>query len=62
MKYTGIGTKKMASILSVSENQTSGYENSITLKKDMSAKLIQITDLFIRGFNCLRTEKNFGVG
>lgn len=59
LKYTGITAKKMASILSISERQISRYENEKILKKDMSAQLIQIANLYIRGYKLFEEEGKF---
>lgn len=59
VKYTGITAKKMASILSISERQISRYADEKKLKTDMSAQLIQITNLYIRGYKLFEQEEKF---
>ena len=59
LKYTGITAKKMASILSISERQISRYEDHKILKAGMSSQLIQITNLFIRGYDLFEDEEKF---
>ena len=59
LKYTEITAKKMALILSISERQISRYKDEKILKTDMSAQLIQIINLFIRGYDLFEDEKKF---
>lgn len=59
LNYTGITAKKMSLILSISERQISRYEADKILKTDMSAHLIQITNLFIRGYDLFEAEEKF---
>jgi len=59
LKYTGITAKKMAAILSISERQISRYEDDKILKAGLSSQLIQITNLFIRGYALFEEEEKF---
>lgn len=59
LNFTGITAKKMSSMLSISERQIGRYEDHKVLKTDMSSHLIQITNLYIRGYELFEDKSKF---
>ncbi len=57
LKYTTITTKEMSSILPVSERQLSRYDKDHVLRKDISSHLIQLIELFERGYDVFGLDK-----
>ncbi|MEM1319583.1 MAG: antitoxin Xre/MbcA/ParS toxin-binding domain-containing protein [Bacteroidota bacterium] len=59
LQFTSITLKDIASILSISERQLSRYEDSKILRTDISAQLIQITELYQFGYDVFEGRENF---
>ena len=59
LKLTQISLKELSSILSISERQLSRYEEDKILRVDISAHLIQITELYQFGYEVFEDEGNF---
>jgi len=59
LKFTNISLNQISSILSISERQLTRYANDKILKTDISAHLIQITELYQFGYEVFEDEKNF---
>lgn len=57
LKFSQISTKEIATMLPVSERQLSRYSPDHILRKDISSHLIQIVELFQRGYEVFGVEK-----
>ena len=55
--YTGLTTKEISEILPVSERQLSRYKSDHILRKDISSHLIQLVELFEKGYELFGEEK-----
>lgn len=56
-QYTSLTTKEISEILPVSERQLVRYKDDHVLRKDISSHLIQLVELFERGFEVFGEEK-----
>lgn len=54
---TTLSTKEISQILPVSERQLTRYKSDHVLRKDISSHLIQLVELFERGFEVFGKEK-----
>lgn len=57
MDYTCLTTREMSEILPVSERQLSRYEQGHVLRKDISSHLIQLVELFEKGYDLFGKDK-----
>lgn len=57
LEYTSLTTKELVAILPISERQLMRYEDTHVLKKDISSHLIQLVELFERGYQVFGKEK-----
>lgn len=55
--FTGLSTKEISEILPISERQLSRYKSSHILRKDISSHLIQLVELFEKGYDVFGEEK-----
>ena len=55
--YTSLTTKEISQILPVSERQLLRYKEDHILRKDISSHLIQLVELFERGYEIFGEEK-----
>jgi putative toxin-antitoxin system antitoxin component (TIGR02293 family) len=56
-EYTSLTTKEISEILPVSERQLVRYKDDHVLRKDISSHLIQLVELFERGFEVFGNDK-----
>jgi putative toxin-antitoxin system antitoxin component, TIGR02293 family len=59
LRFTNISLKQIASMVSISERQLTRYTDDKILKTDISAHLIQITELYQFGYEVFEDEENF---
>ncbi len=59
LEFTNLTLKQAAQMLSVSERQLTRYADDKVLKSDISAHLIQISELYMFGYNVFENESNF---
>jgi len=57
LKFTSLSIKELSDILPISERQLSRYDKKHVLRKDISSHLIQLVELFERGYEILGKEK-----
>ncbi|MEM6321239.1 MAG: antitoxin Xre/MbcA/ParS toxin-binding domain-containing protein [Bacteroidota bacterium] len=57
LEFTSLQQKEMAALLPISERQIARYDDNHTLKKEVSSHLIQLTELFDRGYEVFGEEK-----
>jgi len=55
--FTSLTNKEIAQILPVSERQLIRYKTNHTLRKDISSHLIQLVELFDKGYDVFSKEK-----
>jgi putative toxin-antitoxin system antitoxin component (TIGR02293 family) len=56
-RYTALSAKEITGILPVSERQLLRYKDDHILRKDISSTLIQILELFERGYDIFGEDK-----
>ena len=56
-KYTTLTDKELVAILPISQRQLIRYEDSHVLNKEITAHLIQLIELFQKGYHLFGTEK-----
>jgi putative toxin-antitoxin system antitoxin component (TIGR02293 family) len=61
LEYTSLTVKEISQILPVSERQLSRYNKNHVLRKDISSHLIQLVELFERGFEVFGEENKFKI-
>ncbi len=59
MEYTALTLQELSTILPVSERQLSRYGDKHLLRKDISSHLIQIVELFERGYEVFGEKSKF---
>jgi len=59
LAYTSLNMKEVAGILPISERQLVRYEKSHVLKKEISSHLIQVVELYARGYDVFEDKGNF---
>ncbi len=59
LKFTNISLKDLSNILSISERQLSRYDDDKILRTDISAHLIQITELYQFGYDVFEDKQKF---
>lgn len=57
LEYTSLTTKEISEILPVSERQLSRYDGNHILRKDISSHLIQLIELFEKGYDVFGKDK-----
>jgi len=55
--FTGLSTKEISEILPISERQLSRYKKDHVLRKDISSHLIQLVELYEKGYELFGEEK-----
>lgn len=61
LKYTQLTMKEIGKMISLSERQLSRYKDDKILKTDTSAHLIQIVELYQKGYDVLEDDDNFQI-
>jgi len=61
LKYTKLSMKQIGRMISVSERQLARYKDEKILKRDASAHLIQIVELYKKGYDVLENDDNFQI-
>ncbi len=56
MTYTSLTNQEMVNILPISQRQLARYDENHLLKKEITAHLIQLFELFQRGFDVLGND------
>lgn len=59
LDYINISTKELAKIISLSERQINRYKEDDVLRTDISAQLIQIVELYTKGYELFEDQKKF---
>ena len=59
LAFSNISVKEISSKISISERQLLRYSDDKVLRKDLSAHLIQIAELYGRGYEVFEEEKKF---
>jgi putative toxin-antitoxin system antitoxin component (TIGR02293 family) len=59
LKFTGISTKEITGIISVSDRQLARYTDETILKRNISAHLIQIVELYKFGYEVFEDKAKF---
>lgn len=61
LEFTGISMKEITQMISLSERQLARYTEDKTLRKDVSAQLIQILELYEFGYSVFEDKKKFKI-
>ncbi len=59
LEYTNLSLKKLSNIISLSERQLNRYENDHILRRDISGQLIQIVELYRKGYELFEDREKF---
>lgn len=59
LKFCGLSIKQISKIVSISERQFARYSENTILKRNASAQLIQILELYKFGYNVFEKKSNF---
>ena len=59
LDYTKLTIKDLPHIIALSERQINRYEDHQVLRRDISAQLIRIVELYSKGYDVFEDEKKF---
>ena len=59
LDYINLSTKELAKIISLSERQINRYKDNDVLRTDISAQLIQIVELYTKGYELFEDTDKF---
>ena len=59
LDYINLSTKELAKIISLSERQINRYKDDDVLRTDISAQLIQIVELYTKGYELFEDTDKF---
>ena len=59
LKYTNLSLKDLSRIISISERQLTRYKDDQILRRDISDQLIQVAQLYSKGYEIFENESYF---